>query len=165
MRGIHTLLFGLLWCILALSGCATTGGGYDGVRTVAVWDLENLSPGDTGRPDLGQALSGEIIQAMQHRDDLEVVERERLAAVMEELNLGSSDLADETDRLRVGRMIGAREMVFGGYMVVGKTMRIDLRLVDVETGRLVKTAKRNARADDITGWLTAAREAAAELFP
>jgi len=61
-------------------------------------------------------------------------------------------------------MTGAKEMVFGGYMVVGTTMRIDLRRVDVETGRVLKTAKMTAAAADLSGWLKAARNAAAELF-
>ena len=83
---------------------------------------------------------------------------------MEELNLGSSELADESTRLKVGRMIGAREMVFGGYMVVGSTMRVDLRRVDVETGKVVKTAKKTVAADDLAGWIKAAQDTAAGLY-
>jgi curli biogenesis system outer membrane secretion channel CsgG len=93
-----------------------------------------------------------------------VVEREKLVAMLEELTLGSSELADESTRLKVGRMIGAREMVFGGYMVVGNTMRLDLRMVDVASGKVLKTAKMTAGSNDIAGWLKAARDAAAELL-
>jgi hypothetical protein len=142
-------------------GCATTGE-QAGVRAVAVWDPENLSLKDSGRPDLGQILSGEVIQTLQ-TSGIKVVEREKLVAMLEELRLGSSELADESTRLKVGRMIGAREMVFGGYMVVGNTMRLDLRMVDVETGKVLKTAKKTAQAGDLAGWLKAARDAAAEL--
>ncbi len=150
--------------IFILSGCATTGEEYSGARAVAVWDLEDLSPGSGGRPDLGQLLSGEIIQALQQAD-VQVVERQKILSIMEELNLGSSSLADEETRLRVGRMTGAREMVFGGYMVVGTAMRLDLRRVDVETGRITKTAKRTTPVGNLAGWLAAAREAAGELYP
>jgi hypothetical protein len=146
----------------SLSGCATTGE-QPGVSAVAVWDPENLSFKDSGMPDLGQVLSGEIIQTLQ-TSGTEVVEREKLVAMLEELKLGSSELADESTRLKVGRMIGAREMVFGGYMVVGNTMRLDLRRVDVATGKVVKTAKKTAEANDLAGWLKAARDAAVELL-
>ena len=156
----------MLVCLAAwlggLFGCATTGE-QEGVSAVAVWDPENLSLKDSGRPDLGQVLSGEIIQTLQ-TSGIEVVEREKLVAMLEELKLGSSELADESTRLKVGRMIGAREMVFGGYMVVGNTMRLDLRMVDVATGKVVKTAKKTAEANDLAGWLKAARDAAAELL-
>jgi hypothetical protein len=145
-----------------LFGCATTGE-QEGVRAVAVWDPEDLSIKDSGRPDLGQVLSGEIIQTLQ-ASGIKVVEREKLVAMLEELKLGSSELADESTRLKVGRMIGAREMVFGGYMVVGNTMRLDLRRIDVATGKVIKTAKNTAEANDLAGWLKAARDAAAELL-
>ena len=150
--------------IFILSGCATTGDEYAGPAAVAVWDLEDLSPGAGGRPDLGQLLSGEIIQALQQAD-VQVVERQKILAIMEELNLGSSSLADDETRLRVGRMIGAREMVFGGYMVVGNSMRIDVRRVDVETGRVMRTSKKTVDARDLAGWLAGAREAAQGLYP
>jgi hypothetical protein len=146
----------------SLLGCATTVE-QPGITAVAVWDPENLSFKDTGMPDLGQVLAGEIIQTLQ-TSGIQVVEREKLVAMLEELKLGSSDLADESTRLKVGRMIGAREMVFGGYMVVGNTMRLDLRRVDVATGKVLKTAKMTAGANDLSGWLKAARDAAAELL-
>ncbi len=149
--------------VLVLAGCATVPQEH-GPRAVAVWDLENLSLDSSARPDLGQVLSGEIIQVISRSEEVIVVEREKLVAILEELNLGSSELADESTRLKVGRMIGAAEMVFGGYMVVGNTMRIDVRLVDVETGRVMKTSKRTAGSGDLNGWLQAARDAAAELF-
>jgi hypothetical protein len=155
----------LVWLAVwigGLFGCATTGE-QPGVRAVAVWDPENLTFKDSGRPDLGQVLAGEIIQTLQ-TSGIKVVEREKLVAMLEELRLGSSELADESTRLKVGRMIGAREMVFGGYMVVGNTMRLDLRMVDVATGKVVKTAKKTAEANDLAGWLKAARDASDELL-
>jgi hypothetical protein len=153
----------MLVCLVAgLVGCATTGE-HEGVRAVAVWDPENLSFQDSGRPDLGGVLSGEIIRTLQ-ASGIKVVEREKLVAVLDELKLGSSELADESARLKVGRMIGAREMVFGGYMVVGNTMRLDLRRVDVATGKVVQTAKKTAGANDITAWIKASQDAAAELY-
>ena len=164
--GISSYVRAMMLVCLAVSmgglfGCATTGG-LPGIRAVAVWDPENLSIQDSGRPDLGQVLSGEIIQTLQ-TSGIKVVEREKLVAMLEELSLGSSELADESTRLKVGKMIGAREMIFGGYMVVGNSMRLDLRMVDVATGKVVSTAKKTAQANDLAGWLKAARDAAAEL--
>jgi len=54
-------------------------------------------------------------------------------------------------------------MVFGGYMLIGTTMRIDLRLVEVETGKVLKAVQKTALSNDISGWLDAAGKAAAEL--
>jgi curli biogenesis system outer membrane secretion channel CsgG len=163
MRIMSFILAGAAVCAVCLNGCASMPGPT-GPRAVAVWNLEDVSPEASSQPDLGQVLSGEILQTIKERADVRVVEREKLVAIMEELKLGSSDLADDSTRLRVGRMIGAAEMVFGGYMVVGGTMRIDLRRVDVETGKVVKTAKKTAGSNDITGWIKASQDAAAELY-
>lgn len=163
IRNSGIFLFCMIMFMGLLHGCSTIPE-HAGVSSVAVWDLENLSPGASATPDLGQVLSGEIIQAINQSGDIQVVEREKLVAILEELKLGSSELADESTRLKVGRMIGAKEMVFGGYMVVGGTMRVDLRRVDVETGKVVKTAKKTAGADDLAGWIKAAQDTAAVLY-
>lgn len=157
----------LVWlpAVLAclLQGCAGVPA-EEREKAVAVWNLENLSMGDASRPDLGELLSSEIMQTVKDKAGLPVVEREKLVTVLEELNLGSSALADESTRLKVGRMIGAREMVFGSYMAVGPTVRIDLRRVDVETGAVIRAASREAGAGDPAAWLEAVRSATAELY-
>lgn len=163
MKRASGIILSIFLCAVWLSGCASTPLEQT-TRAVAVWDLENLSLSEQARPDLGQVLSGEIIQAIQRTGDIRVVERERLVTILEELKLGSSELADETTRLKVGRIIGAAEMVFGGYMVVGNTMRIDLRRVDVSTGRVLKTVKQTTGADDMEGWLKAAGQAGSTLY-
>ena len=163
LRRIPVLLLFVAVCGGYLRGCATIPEPQ-GFRPVAVWDLENLSLDASARPDLGQLLSSEIIQAIKEHGAIQVVERAKLIAILEELKLGSSALADESTRLGVGRMTGAKEMVFGGYMVVGTTMRIDLRRVDVETGRVLKTAKMTADAADMAGYLAAAKDAGVLLF-
>ena len=47
---------------------------------------------------------------------------------------------------------------------MGFTMRLDVRRVDVETGRVLKTAKMTADAAVLAGYLAAARDAGALLF-
>ena len=116
-----------------------------------------------GRPDLGGLLSAKVIETLKEKTAYDVVERERLSLVLEEQNLGSSQLADESTRLRLGRLVGAQLMIFGGYQVIGGQMRLDIRLVEVETGKILKATERTVSAGDLTGWLNAAAEAAAEL--
>jgi hypothetical protein len=86
-----------------------------------------------------------------------------LNRVLEELHLGSSALADEQTRLKLGKLVGARLMVFGGYQVFGGQMRIDLRLVEVETGKVLKAVHKIAPSGDMSGWLDAAGMAGGEL--
>jgi len=149
--------------VLVSYSCASDGP-YPGNAAVAVWDFDNLTPAASDSDDLGEVLSLQVIDALQKRGDHPVVERQRLFLAMEELKLGSSSLADEDTRLRLGRLSGARLMVFGGYQIIGGSMRLDLRLVDVETGRIIKAVQKVTTASDLSGWIKSAREAAEELF-
>lgn len=156
-----------LWCLFVFlilaSGCATPPT-QTGPATVAVWDLENLSLDMTSGVDLGQILSAGVMETIRDKGSYQVVERQQLLLVLEELNLGSSDLADENTRLRIGKIAGAQQMVFGAYQVIGDTVRIDLRLVDVSTGKIVRAAQKTTTGAGISIWLDAARNAADELF-
>jgi len=151
-------------CFL-LYGCAAAPvGPPHSSRVIAVWDLEDLSPFGIAGMDLGNLLSARIMETVQQAGGYAVVEREKLELALRELNLGSSSLADASTRLRIGRIAGARWMIFGAYQVVADQMRLDLRLVDVETGRIMKTAEKTAGGGDLSGWLKAAEAAAKELI-
>lgn len=133
-------------------------------QSVAVWDLEYL--GEAGGPHagIGELLSAEIIQTIHRSGRYTVVERQRLLLALEELNLGSSDLADAGTRLRVGRIVGARQMLFGTYLVFDEILQLDIRRVEVETGRILDASRQQAPAGDPAAWLEAARQAAAEVM-
>jgi curli biogenesis system outer membrane secretion channel CsgG len=129
---------------------------------VAVWDLEDLSPG-LAREALGELFAAQVMDVLRNRGTYTVVERSRLLRVLEELQLGSSSLVDEQTRMRLGKLVGARWMVFGGYQVIGVQMRVDLRLVEVETGKVVKAVQKTATTSDMAGRIDAVRKAAKEL--
>ena len=150
--------------IVFIAGCATGPEVYDSTKNIAVWDLEDLSPLGDGRPDLGEFLSIRVIETLKEMEGLNVIERERLSLALEELNLGTLSLADESTRLRLGMLIGAQLMIFGGYQVITEKMRLDLRLVEAGSGRILNAVEKTVSASDLSGWLNAAEEATRELF-
>lgn len=153
----------MIFLVLLFCSCASDAP-YQGDAAVAVWDFDDLTPGDSTMDGLGEMLSSQAIDTLQKRGGHPVVERQRLLLAMEELKLGSSSLADEETRLRLGRLSGARLMVFGVYQIIGKQMRLDLRLVEVETGRIIKAVQKVSAASDLQGWLNSTRAAVEELF-
>ena len=155
----------LLTMMLIVTACAgTPASNPAGPRTLAVWNLENLSLPGTTQPDIGALLTARVMETAGSMDTYALVEREQLLAILQELNLGSSQLADEATSLRVGRLAGARMMLFGSYQVVAAQMRIDLRLVDVETGRVSNTAEQVVPAENLTQWLAGAELATREVL-
>lgn len=165
INNIQAIVLLSVICLLAsgIAGCATTGK-QSGLLTIAVFDIENLSPDDSIGDDLGVLLSSEIVGRLSAKPGVQIIERQKLLSVLQELKLGSSELADESVRLKVGKMLGAKRMVFGSYLIAGGSMRLDLRLVDVETGRILKTAKETVVGGETEEWMDAAGEAADMLM-
>ena len=154
----------LVSAVLWVTCCAAPTTRPEKGAAIAVWDLENLSPSPTAQPDLGEILSGQIIETLKKKGDYLVVERRRLLLALEELHLGSTALADESTRLRLGRLVGARWMIFGGYLAVGGEMRLDLRLVEVETGKVTRAVEKTTSSRDLSDWMAATRKATEELL-
>lgn len=156
---------GVVLLAAMVAGCATAPVSVPaGPPALAVWTLEDLSlPGTTGA-DLAELLTARVMETVEATGGYALVERERLLAILQELNLGSSDLADEAAGLRIGRLAGARLMLFGAYQTVASQMRLDLRLVEVETGRVLNTAQQTVSAGNLSAWLHAAAAATRDLL-
>jgi curli biogenesis system outer membrane secretion channel CsgG len=153
-----------VFLVSCLLGCAVAPTIDRQPGAVAVWDLERLNSPEQSLADLGELLSAQVIATLGESPDFKVIERQRLLLVLEELNIGASDMASPSTCLRVGKMIGAKFMVFGSYFVMDGMMRLDLRMVEVESGRIVKAAERSVSGKDTRTWLNAAREAAQDLL-
>lgn len=77
-----------------------------------------------------------------------VVERDRLQALLDELKLGGTARMDAESANRVGRLLGARFLVLGGYFDVAGSLRVDARVVEVETGKVVKSVGATGKPDE-----------------
>jgi curli biogenesis system outer membrane secretion channel CsgG len=141
----------------------TPAMGQNGT-TVAVWDLENFVPADSAVADMGEMLSATVMEVFKDSGKYEVVERQRLLLVLEELNIGTSEAVSESTRLEIGRIVGARLMVFGSYTAVGETIMLDLRMVEVETGRILKATYKTTASGNPAELLKIARDAAEALL-
>ncbi|MBN1843951.1 MAG: hypothetical protein JW883_16950 [Deltaproteobacteria bacterium] len=161
----HRGLLGIFFALpLLFVSCSTGPVAYKEGTTIAVWDLENLTPSESVQHDLGELLSAKVIETIKESGKHTVVERERLLLALEELSLGTTSLADESTRLRIGKILGVQLMVFGGYQVIADQMRLDLRLVEVETGKIISAAQKTTPGGDLSGWLKAAEDATTGLF-
>jgi len=64
---------------------------------------------------------------------LRIIERNKIKELLQEIDLSQSGYVDQATALRIGRLLGARSIVFGSFVVLGEEVRIDARLVNVET--------------------------------
>jgi curli biogenesis system outer membrane secretion channel CsgG len=76
-----------------------------------------------------------------------IVERSLLEKVMKELELGQSGIIEEGKAREIGRMVGAGAILTGSVSRLGNTMRIDVRLIDVESGKILAAANEITEGD------------------
>lgn len=102
-------------------------------------DREDLEPLQVG---IQQMLLTELAQ----NGSLRVVERSTLKELLEEQDLAAQGRVDPQTAARIGKLVGARYVVTGVFMDLYGNFRLDGRIVDVETGEILKTEQvRNRR--------------------
>ena len=72
---------------------------------------------------------------------LRVVDRSQLQTLLQEQDLGASGRVDPNTAARIGRLVGARYVVLGGFVDFYGDFRIDARIVNVETSEIVNVAR------------------------
>jgi len=107
------------------------------VGTVAILDFEERSIGtDREVKGLARTLTDRVTEALIGRPDVSLIDRESLRKILEELSLSSSNLVRPDEQLKLGRLLGAQFLITGGVMVVGGDVRVDGRIIEVETGQV-----------------------------
>lgn len=74
-----------------------------------------------------------------------VVEREMLDQLLQELDLGSSELADKDTQLQLGKVLSARMLGFLDFATLGRDNVMYVRLADTQTTELTNLAPKNLR--------------------
>ena len=102
--------------------------------SVAILDYEASAEGN---PDLGSQIADILTARLSIEESLALVERAKLARILEEQKLKLVGLVDQEDAARVGKLTGARLLVMGKSFVMDKQLMIITKIVGVETGRVV----------------------------
>ena len=149
---IHPLTAAL---VLALLGAAAVQAGS---KTVCVAPFSD-NTGDQTWSGMPHGVSDLVATLIADDDNVEVVERDQLEAVLREHEL-SLAMGDTKTAVKVGRLVGADSIVVGGVMVMNNTLVASGRALDVATGTVVHAHTAKGPPDKL---LALATELAAEL--
>lgn len=119
-----------------------------GSATVAVLYFENGNPSDARLEPLKVGLAQMMITDLTGQKGLKVVERARLQAILDELEMGHSGVADPNTANTLGKLLSAQYLVTGSYMEMMGTFRVDARLIKVETSEIINSVGRTGKAED-----------------
>ena len=119
-----------------------------GRKTVAVLTFDN----NTGNPDynpLGKGMVAMMSTDLASVQEIRIVERERMQDLLKEMELQQTKYFDSTTAAKAGRLLGAQYVVTGAFITVQPSIRIDTRVIRVETGEVVKSAKVIGKEDQL----------------
>jgi hypothetical protein len=110
-------------------------GIKSGPVTMVIMDVK---PAGAGGFDDRDNMVSQLTQVLQNGSTVQMVERELLDKLLEELKLSSSALADPATALKIGRILSARIIITGSIMAEGNRQTVILRLIDTETTAIRK---------------------------
>lgn len=126
--------------VIMVAGCFIMAGGeVRADETLAIMPFDNNSVTDHLQLEpLRQGLPAILTTDLSRNSGgLKLVERQKISKVLKEMSLGQTGVVEQNTAVRVGNILGAGNIAFGSFMALGTTVRIDLRIIRVETGELL----------------------------
>lgn len=117
-------------------------------KSLAVMSFNNIT-GDQADDWIGTGIAETVTADLKSIEGLTVIGRERVYEVLRRRNVSQDAEIDTTMASSVGREVGARWIVTGGFQRMGEMLRITARFVDVETGEIINTVKIDGAVQEI----------------
>jgi TolB-like protein len=144
--------------LLALAGAgivalpSATAVAQAGKPTVAIMYFNNnvFTKDAKDFDGLMKGVPDFLITEMAANPGIRVVERDQVQRLIDEQKLVGAGQVDRETAVKVGKLLGAQHMIFGGFTADPKgNFRIDARAVNVETGAIEFTDRVQDRADNV----------------
>ncbi len=103
---------------------------------VAVLDLKGIGLSAQDVEIISSRVRTELVQTNRFT----VVEREKMKEILDEQGLQLSGCTNDECVVQAGRLLGVKQMVAGEVGKIGQMYTLTLRLIDVESGKITKTA-------------------------
>lgn len=168
-RGIFERVVDVSVLALVLALVLAGSAGWSTVHaqeriTVAIMPFEASVHSDFQRLDVGRQLTELVTDKLVNSGEFDIVERSRIAAVLDEQDFGASGRVDPSHAVEIGRLLGAQVLVFGsvsrfemssgagisigGFALSGTRGRAALtgRIVDATTGVILGSVEGEGEA-------------------
>ncbi|HXG91734.1 MAG TPA: protein kinase [Blastocatellia bacterium] len=117
-------------------------------NALAVMTFSNITK-EAADDWIGSGIAETVTADAKKIHGLSVIGRERIFEVLKNLNSGQLGEFDETLAIDIGRRLGARWILSGGYQKIGEMIRITARVIEVTSGEIIKTVKIDGKISEI----------------
>ena len=138
-----------------LFSAAGLGAQADNRPVVVVFTFTNSSIGAKGEFDgLATGIQDLLITDLAASSKVRLVDRSRLADLLQEQNLVKNGGVDQQTAVRLGKIFGAQYAITGGFMAdkSGNAV-LTSRTIDIETSQIANPQKIMGKADDVLGMI------------
>jgi TolB-like protein len=149
MMGIKTIMALLL---ASLAAAPAAAGQQDARPGLAVLPFENGGSYGRDREDydaLRRGIAGILIGELSQNPGIRLVDRAETQRILDEQSLAASGRVDAGTAAKVGKLVGARYMVTGTFIDLYGEFRLDARVIDVETGEILKVVRSDPMLKDV----------------
>jgi len=98
---------------------------------------------------LSKGLADMMISDLSGLSGIKIIERESLEKLLKEQALSLTGLTEAGSVIEVGKLLQADQLIYGAYIINDDIIRIDLKLVSVESGTILHTLNVRGDIDDI----------------
>ena len=98
---------------------------------------------------LQRGIAGMMISELAQNPAARVVERQEIQRLVDEQNLAAQGRVEANSAAKIGKLVGARYMVMGTFVDFYGDFRVDVRLINAETGEVVKTESERMQRDHL----------------
>ncbi len=119
--------------LAVLLGAALAG------TSMAVLPFDNHS-GSEEYDALGLGIADMLVTDLSGVSELTLVERQKVGAVLSEIELGEQGFLDPEAAVKAGKGVGAEWLLVGAITAVEPELRVDARVIDVSSGTVAHTA-------------------------
>ena len=122
----------------------------------AVLDLDDNGVG----AEVSRAIADLLTTRLGLNPGIRLVERRRIAAILQEQNLQHSGRTDPQEAIRLARVLNVQKVLMGAVAKLGTTMTITVQMVDVETAAIDGSREVQCRACELEDLTQAVSELA-----
>lgn len=144
---MRTLRIALLSLVL-LATMVHVVQAQDDRPTVAVLHFSSFALARDAK-ELGGALVDMVTTELSKKESIRVIDRAQVEDLLTKQKLLVSGRVSDAEAMRAGKLLGAQYIVSGGVVMDKSDARLDIRLVDVETGLTVRSFKEKGKQDDL----------------
>jgi len=113
---------------------------------IGIIEFQSLNE-EAKKDNLGKIVSEMLTTSFVNSEAFKIIEREQLQKVVREFQLSQSGIIDTSYAKQIGKIAGADAIVTGSVTKIGNDLRLDARIIDVESGIILTAEKTEGKVD------------------